>query len=78
MLGKLSVPGRSTNLDESRPRAYCDCSRCGLGLFGHFSRVFRSLFSFSLSGRQPNKYYLKGPSIENPHENQNEFTHLSR
>ena len=24
VLGKFSVPGRSTNLKESRPRAYCD------------------------------------------------------
>ena len=26
VLGKLPVPGRPTNLDESRPRAYCACS----------------------------------------------------
>ena len=32
VLGKLSVPGRPTNLDNSRARAYCACSRCGLGL----------------------------------------------
>ena len=36
VLGKLSVPGRPTYLDNSRARAYCACSRCGLGLFGHF------------------------------------------
>ena len=29
VLGKLSVPGRSTSLDDSRARAYCACSRCG-------------------------------------------------
>ena len=47
VLGKLSVPGRPTNLDNSRARAYCACSRCGLGLFGHFfSRI--SFFSPSL------------------------------
>ena len=28
MLGKLPVPGRPTNLDYSRARAYCACSRC--------------------------------------------------
>ena len=27
VLGKLSVPGRSTNLDNSRTRPYCACSR---------------------------------------------------
>ena len=36
VLGKLSVPGRPANLDDSRTRAYCAYSRCGLGLFGHF------------------------------------------
>ena len=49
VLGKLSVPGRPTNLDNSRARAYCACSRCGLGLFGHF--FSRLSFFFSLSGR---------------------------
>ena len=44
MLGKLSVPGRPTFLDNRRVRALCACSRCGLGLFGHFSLV--CLFSF--------------------------------
>ena len=32
-LGKLPVPGRLTNLDESRARAYCACNGCGWGLF---------------------------------------------
>ena len=36
VLGKLSVPRHPTNLDNSRARAYCACSRCRLGLFGHF------------------------------------------
>ena len=49
VLGKLPVPGRPTSLDKSRARAYCSCSRCGWGLFGHFcSRLF-FLSSFSLS-----------------------------
>ena len=30
--GYRSVPGRPTNLDKSRARAYCACSKCGLGL----------------------------------------------
>ena len=29
VLGKLPVPGSPTNLDYSRARAYCACSRCG-------------------------------------------------
>ena len=29
VLGKLPVPGRPANLDYSRARAYCACSRCG-------------------------------------------------
>ena len=49
MLGKLSVPGGPTSLDDSRARAYCACSRCGWGLFGHFYSCLSFLFSFSLS-----------------------------
>ena len=49
VLGKLSVPGRPTSLDDSRARAYCACSRCGWGLFGHFFSHLYFLFSFSLS-----------------------------
>ena len=36
VLGKLPVPGRPSNLADSRARAYCACSGCGWGLFGHF------------------------------------------
>ena len=49
VLDKLPVPGRPTNLDWSRTRAYCACSRCGLGLFGHFFSLLSCLSSFSLS-----------------------------
>ena len=49
MLGKLSVPGRPTSLDDSRARAYCACSRCGWGLSGIFFSRLSVLFSFSLS-----------------------------
>ena len=49
MLGKLPVPGRPTNLDYCRARAYCACNRCGWGLFGHFFSHLSILFSFSLS-----------------------------
>ena len=44
VLGKLPVPGRPTNLDYSRARAYCACNRCGWGLFGHFFLIYH--FSF--------------------------------
>ena len=58
VLGKLPVSGRPTNSDYSRARAYCACSCCGRGLFGHFfSRLF-----LPVSGRRPDrlKYCLKG------------------
>ena len=54
MLGKVPVPGRPTNLDYSRARAYCACSRCGWGLFGHFFLSSIASLSFlPLSGRRP-------------------------
>ena len=49
VLGKLPVQGRRTSLDKSRARAYCACSRCGWGLFGHFFSRLSFLSSFSLS-----------------------------
>ena len=49
VLGKLSVTERPTNLDNSRARAYCACSRCRWGLFGHFFSRISFLSSFSLS-----------------------------
>ena len=64
VLGKLPVPGRPTNLDYSRARAYCACSRCGWGLFGQvFSRLLFSVLSPSLweTARYRLKYCLKGP-----------------
>ena len=55
MLGKLLVPGRPTNLDDSGTRAHCACSRCGWGLCGpFFSRLsLFFLFFLPLSGRRP-------------------------
>ena len=51
VLGKLPVPGRPTNLDYSRARAYCACSMCWWSrfkpFFSHLSFLFFS-FSFSL------------------------------
>ena len=64
MLGKLPVPGRPTNLDYSRARAYCACNRLGWGLFGHFFSHLSLLFSFFLSlGDGPiyTEILLKGP-----------------
>ena len=58
VLVKLSVPRRPTNLDNGRARAYCACSRCGLGLFGHFKVRLSFLLSFSLFRRLK---CLKGP-----------------
>ena len=49
VLGKLPGPGRPTTLDDSRARAYCACSRCEWGLFGHFYSQLSFLSSFSLS-----------------------------
>ena len=49
VLGQLPVPGHPTYLDYSRARAYCACSRCGLGSFGYFFSHVALLFSFSLS-----------------------------
>ena len=57
VLGNLPVRGRPTNLDNSRARAYCACSRCGWGLFGLYFSPLSFLFTFSLSL----KYCLKGP-----------------
>ena len=49
-LSNLPVPGRpSYNLDDSRARAYCACSRRGWGLFGHFNSHLSFLSSYSLS-----------------------------
>ena len=63
ILGKLPVPRRPTNLDKSRARVYCACSRCGWGLFGHFSLIYHlSFLSPSLweTARYRLKYCLKG------------------
>ena len=62
VLSKLPV--RPTNLDKSRARAYCACSRCGWGCLDIFSLIY--LFSFlspSLweTARYRLKYCLEGP-----------------
>ena len=69
VLGKLLVPGRPTNLDESRARAYCACSRRGWGLFVLFSLVYH-FSNLSPSLRETAlyrlKYCLKGPLSPKP------------
>ena len=52
VLGKLSVPGRRTNLDNSRARAYCTCSRCGWGCLDIFLSSIFTLFFLPLSWRR--------------------------
>ena len=64
VLGKLHVPGRPTNLDDSRARAYCACSRCGWGGLDIFTLLclFTSLSpSLWETARYRLKYCLKGP-----------------
>ena len=85
VLGKLSVPGRPTNLDYCRARADCACSRCGWGLFGHFFLIYNfSLLSPSLwqTARYRLKYCLKGPLSHKQPTNQpiiaNLFTFQSK
>ena len=76
VLDKLPVPGRPTNLDNSRARAYCACSRCGWGVvWSFFLSTVISHFYLPLSGRRPDidcnpvktrqnplQYCPKGPS----------------
>ena len=47
--GIRPVLERPTNLDYRRARAYCACSRCEWGLFGHFFSRLSFLFSLSFS-----------------------------
>ena len=63
VLGKLPVPGRPTNLDNSGARAYCACSRCGWGCLDIFLSSITSPFSLPLreTARYRLKYCLKGP-----------------
>ena len=47
--GCACIGGRPTNLDNSRARAYCVCSRCGWGCLDIFFSRLSFLFSFFLS-----------------------------
>ena len=65
VLGTLSVPGRLTNLDNSRAKTYCTCGRCGI--FFVFDIFFSRLSFFFLfpslweTARYRLIYCLKGP-----------------
>ena len=59
--GKTSSAGASYNLDYSRARAYCTCSRCGWGLFGHLLSSILSFLFLPGMARYRLKYCLKGP-----------------
>ena len=79
VLGKLPVPGRPTNLDNSRARAYCTCSRCGRGVVWTF---FSIIYHFSLlspilweTAQYRLKYCLKG--LLNPKQPTNQPTNDS-
>ena len=64
VLGKLPVPGRPSNLADSRARAYCACSGYGFGFFWTFllSSIFSPLSpSLWETVRYRLKYCLKGP-----------------
>ena len=67
VLGKFPVPGRPTSLIT---RAYCACSRCGWGWFGHFY----SHISFLLFLPLFEKYCLKGPLNPKQPTNQPKLT----
>ena len=72
VLGKLPVPGRPTSLDKSRARAYCSCSRCGWGLFGHFYSQLSFLSFFSLSlGDDPILTEILSQRVVKPKNNNN-------
>ena len=61
MLGKHQAAGRPMNLENSRARAFCACSSCGLGLFGLF--FIPSIITLYFLGRRYDSlnYCLKGP-----------------
>ena len=61
--GKLPVPGRPANSDNSRARAYCAFSRCGWVVWTLFLSSIFALFYLPLweTIRYRLKYCLKGP-----------------
>ena len=78
VLGKLPVPGRPTILNNSRGRAYCTCSRCGWGLFGHFYSHLSFLSSFLLSlGDGPIQTEIRSQRAVKPKTTNQPFSFLS-
>ena len=64
MLGKLPVPGRPTNMDSSRARAYSACIGGGWGCLDMFTLVYHFPFlspSLWVTARHRLKYCLRGP-----------------
>ena len=64
VLGKLTVPGRPTCLENSRARANYACSGCGWGCLDIFSLIYHFSFpspSLWETARYRLKYCLKGP-----------------
>ena len=79
VLGKRPAPGRLTYFGKSKARAYYVYSSCGLGLCGHFSRVYHfSRLSPSLweTARYRLKYCLKGPLNPNQQTKQNQDLYM--
>ena len=69
VLGKLPVPGRPTIFYDSRARAYCACSRCGLGVVWTFYSPLSFLSSFSLSlGDGPIYTEILSPRAAKPYQ----------
>ena len=71
------MPGRPSNLADSRARAYCACSGCGWGRLDIFTLIYLfSPLSPSLweTARYRLKYCLKGPL--NPKQSTNQPTKM--
>ena len=69
VVGKLPVPGRPTIWMIEGQGPNCTCSRCGWGLFGHFTLIYPfSPLSPSLweTAGYRLKYCLKGPLNPKP------------
>ena len=49
----MALAGASYNLDDSRARAYCACSRCGLGCLDIFLSRLSFLLCLPLFGKRP-------------------------
>ena len=70
--GKVPVPGRPANLNNSRARAYCAFSRCRWVVWTFFLSSIFPLFYLPLleTIRNRLKYCLKGPLNQKQPTNQ--------